>query len=362
MSKAALVAKPLRLNITVTKGPNAGPALSFQQQLITVGRGPENQIVLSQDPKISRNHLEFHVSSNSIFFRNLSQRNAAAINGEIVHEKILMGSTLLAVGDSELLIEAPEMPKESSINSLKVVTGSGGTHSGALQKKETGNAQNFQAAGQFGAPGSFGQAGSFNQNGQYAAGATPAAESPLKDLFANPKARFYMIVAVVLLGGIWLFNGNETKKKQEIKLRDSVQSNEDFVKSEAEVQRMRDDPKFKAKDSIQFQKADEHYTRGFRDYTNGQYVRAIEGFQAALSFYPSHELARRYYSLAVRKFDQTVQGHMVRGRQYYGKKNYQKCISEFRSVVIMKKDPRDAVRKEALQLHDECRLRLEEGR
>jgi tetratricopeptide (TPR) repeat protein len=178
---------------------------------------------------------------------------------------------------------------------------------------------------------------------------------------------FLFFFAVFLICPVFLFlfmffSGSSGEKKQALKLRDSVQSNEEFLKSEAEVTRIKDDPNFKARDSIQFQKAEEHFTRGFRDYRNGQYGRAIEGFQAALSFFPSHELARRYYTQSVRKFDQMVQMHMVRGRQYYGKKNYQRCMSEFRAVVIMRKDPRDTVRKEALQLYEECQLRLEEGR
>lgn len=361
-----MAAKALKLTVTVTKGPCAGPTQTFQSHVVTVGRGPENMLVLAQDPKVSRNQLELHVSATGTFIRNLSQKNPIAVNGEIVHEKLVSGQLTLHVGESEILIDRPDLPRE---NQLKVVPGG----AGALQKTQTGSVQpqhafgsSVQAHQPAGAPAMPPPSGftnpGFDANGGFHTVPTPPPGSPVGELLKNPKARFYIILVVVGLVGVLLFSGNEKKKKNDLKLRDSVQSNEDYVKSENEVKRMRDDPKFKAKDSIQYQMAEQHYTRGFRDYRNGQYGRAIEGFQAALSFYPSHELARRYYSLAQRKFDQMAQHHMVEGRRYYGKANYQRCMAEFRHVIIMKKDPRDAIRREAKQLYDECQTRLEEGR
>lgn len=354
MSGPAVVAKPLKLLITVTKGPSQGPPQEFTLPLLSIGRGPENQIVLANDPKVSRNHIELHVSPTNVFLRNLSQKNPVAINGEIAHEKVLSSKTLIAIGDSEVTIEMPNLVPQvavPSVAALKVVAGQG-------TKSPIPQSMNSASVTQFQAPSSFGQqSGGFSQTAP-----TPKPENPIGELLQNPKARFYLIVGVIGLAFVYLFTGGSSDSKKALKLRDSVQSNEDFFKSEAEVNRIKDNPSFKARDTIQFQKAEEHFTRAFRDYRNGQYSRAIEGFQAALSFFPSHELARRYYTQAVRKFDQMVQMHMVRGRQYYGKKNYRLCMAEFRSVVIMKKDPRDTVRKEALQLYEECRLRLEEGR
>lgn len=349
--------KPVKVIVTVTKGPSAGPAQTFHSHTLTVGRGAENSVVLGKDPKASRNHVELQISAGGIFVRNLSGKNPIAVNGEVVQDKLVTGQVTLLVGESEIIFERPDAPKEMHpqaeppSQALKIVP-------------NTGFAP--QMPPPHGPPVGFSQATLSSQ--EYSSGPsfhtapTPPAANPIADVLKNPKARFYIIIGIVGLVVVGLFSGSGKKKKPELKLRDSVQSNEDYVKSEAEVKRMRDDPRFKAKDSIQYQMADQHFTRGFRDYRNGQYGRAMEGFQAALSFYPAHELARKYYGLAARKFDQMVQMHMVLGRRYYGKGNHRLCMSEFRNVIIMKKDPRDAVRKEALQYYEECRLRSEEGR
>ena len=111
--------------------------------------------------------------------------------------------------------------------------------------------------------------------------------------------------------------------------------------------------------SMQYKAAQENYVKGFRDYRQGQYARAIQSFQAALSFYPNHELARKYILLAQRKFDEMVNYNMSQGRKYYQKQNYKMCQSAFANVMVMLKDSTKPKYIEAKQLFDECNLRTE---
>jgi len=114
-----------------------------------------------------------------------------------------------------------------------------------------------------------------------------------------------------------------------------------------------------AQNTVQYQAAQEHYIKGFRDYRQKQYARAIQSFQAALSFYPQHELARKYYVQAQRKFDESIDQSMSLGRKYYKKQNFQMCQSSFAQVMIMLKDTSKPKYREAKQMYDECSLRLE---
>ena len=80
---------------------------------------------------------------------------------------------------------------------------------------------------------------------------------------------------------------------------------------------------------------------------------------ATLSFYPNHELARKYLIQAQRKFDASVDTNMSLGRKYYQKQNYKMCQASFANVMIMLKDNSKPKYKEAKQLYEECNLRLE---
>jgi hypothetical protein len=72
-------------------------------------------------------------------------------------------------------------------------------------------------------------------------------------------------------------------------------------------------------------------------------------------------LAKKYYFIAKRKFDEVVQVHMTQGKRYRGKGNYRLCKSSFENVMVMIKTDTDPIYKEAKQYRDECDLRIEGG-
>src|SRR5690606_5682094 len=97
------------------------------------------------------------------------------------------------------------------------------------------------------------------------------------------------------------------------------------------------------------------YVRCFRDYRQGQYTRAIQHCQAALSLYPKHELAERYLSLATRKRDEKIQYLLSQGRLYRQRGFYKICMSTLRTVMYDIRDPEIIMFMEARQLYAECR-------
>ena len=385
MSRAtAPVAKGFNVKLTVNSGPCKGQISQISGTIVTIGRGPENNFVLPLDAKVSRAHLELHLTPIGTLVKSLSQKNQVLVDGELVIERFVKVDFSVQVGESEIRVERTDVVKENTPN-LRVVddpkspiqTPNGlpirkaesqlsKTQTGILSRPIGDGAVASQLGGVPSPHGGF----EFNNGTGAAPGAfqspptgpsAPPASS-IQNIFSNPRARFYLIVGVVGLIALWLFSGGVRKKKAELKLRDSVQSNDDYLKSEAEIKKIKDDPRFKAKESVQWQMAEQHFTRGMRDYRQGQWVRSLEAFQAALSFYPTHELARHYYTRAKNKFDQQVQFHMVQGKRYYGTGSFKYCMDEFRKVVIMKKDLKDLIRKEALQYYNECQLKMEQGK
>ena len=62
-----------------------------------------------------------------------------------------------------------------------------------------------------------------------------------------------------------------------------------------------------------------------------------------MSIYPAHILCRRYLTLAQKRFNEIVQYHMVAGKKYLDKKQYQSCMTSFKNVMVMVQDPNDKV-------------------
>jgi hypothetical protein len=176
---------------------------------------------------------------------------------------------------------------------------------------------------------------------------------------SGSRTTFYVILAVVAVLGWWFLSDSDQKKKTEVYVRtegDVARAIEDSANAVREIKKKQE---ASGQDSIQYRSAQEHYIKGFRDYRSGQYARAIQSFQASLSFYPNHELSRKYLIQSQRKFDALVDHSMSLGRKYYQKQNYKMCQASFANVMVMLKDNSKPKYREARQLFEECNLRLE---
>ena len=104
----------------------------------------------------------------------------------------------------------------------------------------------------------------------------------------------------------------------------------------------------------QFESAQSYYIKGFRDYRQGQYSRAIMSFQAALSFDPNHILSRKYLNQSIKKHSEFVQFSLEQARRYRQKNNYRLCRSAAKQVMTLRRDQNDPQYKDAKNLFDEC--------
>lgn len=348
MSAVPVLARTVKYSIRISQGENKGQVYSFEKPVVTVGRGPENDLVFANDPKISRAHLELRVQAGQLYARNISGKNFLLVDGERVEDKLLAQICRIQVGETVLEIEQQQSGQSDRKPSAPLALAPTASASPLVAKNQAPLASprtNFPDTAMRMPPPPPPRSGS--------------RRTADGGFLENPKAKFYLVLGLVIVVVAFLFNDESGTKARDTSLRTEGDILRAIEESANAVKELRDQKEKRGEDSLQYKAAQEHYVKGFRDYQQRQYARAMMSFQAALSFYPQHELARKYLVLSQRKFDETVDRHMSLGRKYYARKNYKMCQSSFANSMIMLKDSSKPKYKEAKQFYDECGLRME---
>jgi hypothetical protein len=87
--------------LTFESGPFAGRIVALPSQMVTVGRAPDNDIVVG-DPATSGHHGRLEVRGGSFWISDLGSTNGTLVNGEPVIEKQLSDGDLVAIGQNTL--------------------------------------------------------------------------------------------------------------------------------------------------------------------------------------------------------------------------------------------------------------------
>lgn len=339
MTAAPVLARSLKFSLQISHGENKGQVYSFDKPVVVIGRGPQNDVILANDPKISRQHAEIRIEAGFIKVSNLSDRNFILLDGEKVEQKYIQKSAVLTVGDTVIDIKV-ELPAPVAIAAPAPTPAPAPVNPSPVNL----------------APKSPPPPTGFSPHSQNTKTFRPA---PVQQQADSSKIRFYIILVVVLCAVAWFFTDGPGKKKPEVGLRTEGDIVRAIEESAIAVKELTKQQESSGQNSVQYKAAQEHYIKGFRDYRQRQYARAMQSFQAALSFYPAHELARKYYVQSQRKFEEMVDSNMSLGRKYYQRQNFKLCQSSFANVMIMLKDSSKPKYREAKQFYDECALRLE---
>jgi hypothetical protein len=87
--------------LTFESGPFAGRIVAVPNQMVTVGRAPDNDIVVS-DPATSGRHGRIEVRGGAFWISDLGSTNGTLVNGEPVIEKQLGHGDLIAIGQNTI--------------------------------------------------------------------------------------------------------------------------------------------------------------------------------------------------------------------------------------------------------------------
>lgn len=349
MSAAPAIKAKLKYRLKIVSGPHQNEIHTLEKDLIKIGRGDDNTIQLPRDARISRNHLEISWTGSEFKIRNLSQKNFVMINEKVVQEeslkpgmKIQLGETLIEVfEDGPILVpkgtEAPAPPPAVAV---------------VPQAPQVAPLQRTKSpTPAYSAP----QAPS-----TYKYTATQKQKDPsqvYRPAQGNSKSKFYLIVFAIIGLVLWLAN-QDTKPKEKLTFRSSQQVEYDRLQVEAEKLKLEE--RLSSQNNQLVRQSQENMVKGFRDFQQGNYIRAKENFASVLIKDPDNQLAKRYYHLSGIKFDELLQFNILQGLRYREKKNYRLCRSSFQAALVMiQNNNRHPKYSEIKDYFDECNLGLE---
>jgi len=293
--------------LTLLTGTENGTSFRLPIGRITIGRGADNDIVIKDDQKISRQHAAVTITPNGVEISDISDRNVVIVNNEEVTTTNISAGAIIQLGKTKL-----QLKHTNSQQSLGLVS----AHSQS------------DATSHLGLP------------------------QPQHRRKSKPNY-FYIIIAVIILGLVWLLS-SETKKKENVELRTQSDIQKSIEANSRLIESLQSDRLSKGFKSKQYEEAQTNFIKGFRDYRKGQYERAIESFQACLSLFPEHAQCLRYLPLSQKKFSELVQYHMVLASKYRAQNQFAACKSSYRNVMIMIKNTTDKTYIEAKSGFDTC--------
>jgi pSer/pThr/pTyr-binding forkhead associated (FHA) protein len=310
MSAAPALMPSAETKWTVLNGAMAGSVRLMKMPAFTIGRSPECEFIIIEDPKCSRRHAEVRWTANGCEIVSVADANPVIVNGREVSAALLNDDDVVAVGNTEL-----------RFNSTSV---------SLARRDESPAATRYTVM--------------------------PRADVPTRPQKIKVKRnpRTLVIYAVVGIAVLYLFTLPSAKKKAELTLRTESQIQADIDAANKMNEAAQNSPNHHVERSITARQAQENFVRGFRDYRKGQFERALDGFQACLALDPSHPLCNRYMRLAQRRFNELVQYNIVLGRRYRDQAQYQACRSAFRNVMVMVKDAAAPAYREAKANYDAC--------
>jgi pSer/pThr/pTyr-binding forkhead associated (FHA) protein len=263
----------------VLQGPDAGSVFVLNGFKATVGRGENNDLVVT-DLKSSRVHAEFTADAQGWKVRDLGSANGILHNGRQTREARIKTGDTISLGETTLefvssdagtqLLLAP--PKEMQ----EILSGRS-----ALEAQK----EKVQALGRFGG------------------GPRPAARPAAAGSGANRKPLF-LIVAGVAVAAFMMLDETPAAKKKAAKKPPQTELTRDlasFLPPEAAARTNR--------------MAEGFFRAGFREYREKNYLRAKMQFENVRQIMPNHPMAKLYLENCEQAIQEEVKFHLEQGRK-----------------------------------------------
>lgn len=397
----ALPVDSFKVEVRILGGPHSGESFTLEKLSFTVGRGAENDIILINDPKLSRNHIKISMRDSGLVVDNLSTRNPITYKDKSEHQVVIKPKDKIKIGDTELefnwdanrfektqvvdnytqlnltqvtestqqsavsshLHASPQMFPSSVANSLRPEAPPSLVPSS--KQPPLNNIYKVSSGGLSPAPAPV--PSNYNTNQALKPRSTKSTSSPYSYSANKKTPPLYLGIGggLIILLIILIFSGGDKKPKKTSTLKDTNQISNELLKSNQQIEEHLRDKKLQQDGRMDriFESAQSYYVKGFRDYRQGQYSRAIISFQAALSFDPSHVLSKKYLLQSIKKQSEVVQFNLDQAKRYKEKSNYRLCRASAQQVIVMalRKDQSDPLYKEGKKIFDECDI-LSKGR
>ncbi len=323
MSSVPVQSPVQALLLVILSGSDKGVAYRLVSQKISVGRDPDNDIVLN-DTKCSRHHCVITISNDQIIARDVGSKSGIFINGQRFEETAIQLNQPFQVGETTLCLRWTGGPEQQ--------------HSSALQSRGTSVPGNRVGPQQMTVMG-----------GAVTRGPTTQKSS---------RSAFYGIIAVVGILVIFALTTSPKKTNQNYGLRTEAQIEEDIQNAQKRKDDIFREKMAQGVFNNQAGEAQAAYIQGFRDFREGHYNRAIQAFTATLALNPEHALGQKYKRLAEKKLDELVHYNMREGKRAYDQNKFELAKSAYRNVLIELNDPNNKTYQEAKERLQEVELLL----
>ncbi len=338
MAGQAAAQSSLRLTLTVASGPDQGAIFQLLPPQVTIGRGPENHICLS-DPRCSRAQAIIEFTPTKVTIRDLSQRNNMTVNDLSTTEQDLTNGDHIHMGDTSLIFKIEHTsPRPQTQSPVAYKTATMPTMPNAAGYAPTAYAPPTPGPGVRMGPSS------------------DQRMNPMSDDQKAKKKRFYLIITVIgLVFGYLLLSEKPNKHREPQGIRTVDQVEKEIKDAETRVEQQAHKRKFASiEEETRYREAQRHYLEGFRDFEKGQYSRALRSFETALAVDPKHEMADRYRVLSEKERDNAIASLMLDARRYKDKNMYSRCSSALNKVLDEIPNKQDLKYKESQALKKEC--------
>jgi len=317
MSAAPVQTSSPALVLVIHSGPDKGVSYRLVSQKVSIGRDPDNDIVLN-DNRCSRHHCLITIQNGQIFAQDVGSKSGIYLNGNKFNEVMIPVNQQFQIGDTLL--------------SLKL---SGQETQNPVQTKQSTSVR-------------------ASYSGPVLGGAAAPAARPLK----NSKSVFYGLVGLVFILFLWVITQGPKSSQKDYGLRTQQQIEEDIQNTQKRKDEIFRQKMAQGVFNTQASEAQASYIQGFRDFREGNYNRAIQSFTAALALNPDHQLAQKYKRLAEKKLDELIQFAMLEGKRYYDQNKFELARAAYRNVLINLNDPNNKVYQEAKARLQEVELLL----
>jgi dipeptidyl aminopeptidase/acylaminoacyl peptidase len=99
--EAVAAGEPFAAKLSFESGPFAGRVVALPSQMVTVGRAPDNDVVVG-DPATSGRHGRIEMRAGVFWISDLGSTNGTMVNGEPVIEKQLSDGDVIAIGQNTI--------------------------------------------------------------------------------------------------------------------------------------------------------------------------------------------------------------------------------------------------------------------
>lgn len=360
---ATLPLTALRFLVTVQAGPDQGQVFQLLPPQISIGRGADNSIPLS-DGHCSRQHVVIDITDSGVLLRNVSGKQPVYVNDLLTTEALLQNGDIIRLGHSELyfVIEALEdlfSPPQADLVPITANNGELYPHPlatpEALQHHPNAHSLNAYAQPQHST-----QEHHFTQQAPPFA---PPPPPPVQTKKEN-KTAFYAVV-LVIVAVIAYVALSENKKSAHS--RATVNTDEKVLETvealDKKVTELEKSQTYANEgERLRIEESKRYFLEGFRDFQKGQYRRAIQSFQAARALDPKNLLIYRYEMLATKSLDETAEFHLKQGAQYRDKNMYSRCSAAMAKVITILDNDKNPKSQEAKLVKKECDLLNSGGR